>query len=91
MIHARRWGSKVYVKLRDGTAAAVLRRCYTNVTPLLLWQCYCALRKDAAAGVDGVTWQEYEKQLCRGRMHELHRGDTTGDTSAEPNSLMLFS
>lgn len=59
-------------------AARLNRQCrFTallhHVTPLLLWQSYNALRKDAAAGVNGVTWQSYEKQLYRGRMHELHR------------------
>ncbi len=35
------------------------------------------LNKTAAAGVDGMTWQDYEK-LLNGRVHELHRQIHTG-------------
>lgn len=43
-----------------------------HITPELLAQSFHALRRDAAAGVDGVTWKEYEGQLAR-RLAELHR------------------
>jgi group II intron reverse transcriptase/maturase len=34
-----------------------------HVTPDLLRQCYLALKRDAAPGVDGVTWDEYGVNL----------------------------
>lgn len=55
-----------------------------HVTPSLLVESFYALRKQAAAGVDGVTWQEYEKVLC-GRVHDLHREIHTGAYRAQPS------
>lgn len=43
-----------------------------HVTPSLLVESFYDLRRDAAAGVDGVTWRGYEKVLYT-RVHELHR------------------
>jgi RNA-directed DNA polymerase len=43
-----------------------------HVTPSLLVESFYALRKQAKAGVDGVTWYDYESQLY-GRVHELHQ------------------
>lgn len=43
-----------------------------HVTPTLLEESFYALRRDAAVGVDGVTWREYEETLGT-RVHELHR------------------
>ena len=54
-----------------------------HVTPLLLVESFYALRKEAAAGVDGVTWRDYESQL-HGRVHELHREIHTGAYRAQP-------
>ncbi len=34
-----------------------------HLTPQLLVDSFYSLQKDAAAGVDGVTWREYEKSL----------------------------
>ncbi|MDH3317874.1 MAG: group II intron reverse transcriptase/maturase [Gammaproteobacteria bacterium] len=36
-----------------------------------LWEAFYSLRKDAAAGVDGVTFRDYEKQAI-GNIRELH-------------------
>jgi group II intron reverse transcriptase/maturase len=55
-----------------------------HVTPSLLVESFYALRKQAAAGVDGVTWQEYER-LLYGRVHELHREIHTGAYRAQPS------
>lgn len=55
-----------------------------HVTPSLLVESFYALRKQAAAGVDGVTWYEYEK-LLYGRVHELHREIHTGAYRAQPS------
>jgi hypothetical protein len=42
-----------------------------HITPQLLEQSFYALRKDAAPGVDGVTWQDYEEGLHT-RVQTLH-------------------
>lgn len=55
-----------------------------HVTPSLLVESFYALRKQAAAGVDGVTWREYENRLY-GRVHELHREIQTGAYRAQPS------
>ena len=43
-----------------------------HITPQLLVDSFYSLQKDAAAGLDGVTWREYEKILPQ-RVAELHR------------------
>ena len=55
-----------------------------HVTPSLLVESFYALRKQAAAGVDGVTWQEYENVLYT-RVHELHREIHIGAYRAQPS------
>jgi RNA-directed DNA polymerase len=60
-----------------------------HVTPSLLVESFYALRKQAAAGVDGVTWQEYEN-LLYGRVHELHREIHTGAYRAQPSRRVFI-
>ena len=55
-----------------------------HVTPSLLVESFYALRKQAAAGVDGVTWQEYENVIYT-RVHELHREIHIGAYRAQPS------
>jgi len=55
-----------------------------HITPSLLVESFYALRKQAAVGVDGVSWADYEKQLY-GRVHELHREIHTGAYRAQPS------
>jgi RNA-directed DNA polymerase len=55
-----------------------------HVAPSLLVEGFYALRKQAAAGVDGVTWHDYEDQLY-GRVHELHREIHAGTYRAQPS------
>ena len=43
-----------------------------HITPSLLVESFYALKRNAAAGVDGVTWRDYEAILYT-RVHELHR------------------
>lgn len=43
-----------------------------HITPELLSKSFHALKHNAAAGVDGVTWREYEAGLSE-RLHALHR------------------
>ena len=44
---------------------------------------YYALKREAAPGVDGMTWREYETGL-EGRLHDLHRRVHTGAYRATP-------
>ena len=43
-----------------------------HLTVGLLWEGFYALKRKAAPGVDGVTWEEYESGL-EGRLVDLHR------------------
>jgi retron-type reverse transcriptase len=43
--------------------------CHVNVDTL--WTAFYALKRKAAAGVDGVTWQDYEADLRR-NLEDLH-------------------
>ena len=53
-----------------------------HVTPSLLVESFYDLKRKAAAGVDGVTWYEYEKILYT-RVHDLHREIHTGAYRAQ--------
>jgi len=55
-----------------------------HITPELLTESFYALRRQAAAGVDGVTWQEYENVLLE-RLPVLHRKIHTGAYRAQPS------
>lgn len=50
----------------------------------LLWQAYESLKRDAAAGVDGVTWKEYGEELEE-RLSELHDRIQGGRYRAKPS------
>ena len=54
-----------------------------HVTPEALREAYYALKREAAPGVDGMTWREYETGLG-GRLHDLHRRVHTGAYRATP-------
>ena len=56
-----------------------------HVTPQLLEQSYQALRRDAAAGVDGVTWQQYGEGALPQKLAELHRRIHAGAYRAQPS------
>ena len=55
-----------------------------HITPQLLVDGFCSLQRNAAAGVDGVTWREYEKILPQ-RVIELHRMIHAGAYRATPS------
>ncbi len=55
-----------------------------HITPSLLVESFYALRKQAAAGVDGVTWREYESVLYQ-RIPDLHRAIHRGSYRARPS------
>ena len=60
-----------------------------HITPQLLVESFYALRHDAAAGVDGVTWRDYEQGLYE-RVHGLHREIHTGAYRAKPSRRVLI-
>jgi|SRR5215469_1183336 len=49
-----------------------------HITPQLLVDSFYSLRRNAAAGVDGMTWRQYQEILDR-RVPMLHRMIHTGD------------
>ncbi len=53
-----------------------------HITPSLLVESFYDLKRTAAAGVDGVTWQDYEN-ILHGRVDELHRQIHTGAYRAQ--------
>ena len=53
-----------------------------HITPSLLVECFYDLKRNAAAGVDGVTWRGYENIIYK-RVHELHREIHTGAFRAQ--------
>jgi RNA-directed DNA polymerase len=55
-----------------------------HVTIDLLRSAYSWLKRDAAAGVDGVTWEEYGNDLDR-RLADLHARVHRGSYRAQPS------
>jgi group II intron reverse transcriptase/maturase len=55
-----------------------------HVTTKLLRNSFYALKRDAAPGVDGVTWQEYETDLDE-KLVDLHRRIQQGTYRAQPS------
>lgn len=56
---------------------------------VVLVESFYALRHDAAAGVDGVTWRDYEKGLYE-RVHGLHREIHAGAYRAKPSRRVFI-
>ena len=80
----RRWAWKAYVRQRAGIGGCGSRHSLHHITPQLLVDSFYSLQKNAAAGVDGVTWREYEKILPQ-RVAEMHRMIHTGAYRATPS------
>ena len=55
-----------------------------HITPSLLVDSFYALQRNAAAGVDRVTWREYEPILLE-RVKDLHQRIHTGAYRAQPS------
>ena len=55
-----------------------------HVTPSLLVESFYDLKRNAAAGVDGMLWRDYENVLYT-RVHDLHREIHTGAYRAQPS------
>src|ERR1700675_4012204 len=48
-----------------------------HIGPAMLRTAFYAMKRDAAPGVDGMTWQAYEQDLDR-RIEECHAGGSGG-------------
>jgi len=55
-----------------------------HVYPAMLRTAFYAIKRDAAPGVDGVTWETYEQDLDH-RIEELHTRVHTGAYRAQPS------
>lgn len=60
-----------------------------HITPELLMKSFYALKRQASAGVDGVTWKEYESLLPE-RIPRLHRDVHTGAYRALPSRRVFI-
>ena len=55
-----------------------------HITTALLRRSYYSLKREAAPGVDGMTWQEYETGLDE-KLADLHRRIHQGTDRAQPS------
>ena len=55
-----------------------------HVTVDLLWESFHALKRQAAPGVDGMTWRQYEEGLGE-RLFDLHERIHSGTYHAQPS------
>src|ERR1700722_739927 len=53
------------------------------ITPEKMYAAFLSLRKDASAGVDGVTYKEHQKDAAR-NIRELHQRLKDGKCRAQP-------
>jgi group II intron reverse transcriptase/maturase len=60
-----------------------------HITPRLLLDAYGSLKKDAASGVDEVTWREYQDGL-ESRLLNLHDGVQSGRYRAKPSKRIYI-
>src|SRR5919202_6452651 len=55
-----------------------------HISPAMLRTAFYAIKRDAAPGVDGMTWQTYEQDLDR-RIEDLHARVKSGAYRAQPS------
>ena len=60
-----------------------LTALFHHLTVDCLREAYFALKRDAAPGVDGVTWEEYGQDV-EPRLQDLHRRVHQGTSRAQP-------
>ena len=60
-----------------------------HVTPELLCESYHALKRDASPGTDGVTWEEYGRDIS-GNLHRLHTRIHAGTYRAQPSKRIFL-
>jgi RNA-directed DNA polymerase len=57
---------------------------FHHLSPAMLRTAFLALKRDAAPGIDGLTWQDYEADLDR-RIEDLHERVHEGTYHALPS------
>jgi RNA-directed DNA polymerase len=57
---------------------------FHHLSPAMLRTAFLALKRDAAPGIDGLTWQDYEADLDR-RIEDLHKRVHGGTYQALPS------
>ena len=70
-------------KVARGDKEAKFTALLHHITVDVLRRSYCNLKREAAAGIDGVTWQAYGEEL-ESRLHELHERIQRGSYRARP-------
>jgi retron-type reverse transcriptase len=55
-----------------------------HINPAMLREAFHAIKRDAAPGIDGMTWRTYEQGLDH-RIEDLHKRDHTGAYRAQPS------
>ena len=55
-----------------------------HINPEMLRAAFYAMKRDAAPGIDGMTWETYEQGLGR-RIEDLHSRVKTGAYRAQPS------
>jgi RNA-directed DNA polymerase len=70
-------------KVARGDKEAKFTALLHHITVDVLRRSYCNLKREAAAGIDGVTWQVYGEGL-ESRLHELHERIQRGSYRARP-------
>jgi RNA-directed DNA polymerase len=60
-----------------------------HITPSLLVESFYELKRNAAAGADGVTWGEYE-EILYGRVEQLHKELHTGAYRAQASRRVFI-
>jgi RNA-directed DNA polymerase len=61
-----------------------------QVTIDCLREAFLALRRDASAGVDGVTWEQYAGEGLEGNLHDLHARVQRGAYRAKPSRRVVI-
>lgn len=78
--------SQVLVRVRKAARSRKAERFTSllhHLDPAMLRTAFFALKRDAAAGADGLTWRAYEADLDR-RIDDLHRQVQGGAYRAQP-------
>ena len=58
-----------------------------HITVDLLWDAYNSLKRNAAPGIDEVTWQQYGEEL-EGNLLNLHQRVQCGRYRAKPSKRL---
>jgi RNA-directed DNA polymerase len=83
----RAWDA--YARQRAGIGGCVSPALLHHITPQLLVDGFYSLQRNAAAGVDGMTWRQYQEILDR-RVPILHRLIHTGAYRATPSRRVFI-